>query len=326
VGVQRLDPRAEPRGPHRANSRSSTTGRNKFLALGFFDPESPIRVRILHAGKPVTLDTAWWRARLATAMAKRTPEAIGPDTDGYRLINGESDGWPGLVLDRYAGTLALKLYAAAWLPRLGEISALIREALSPEHLILRLSRNIQDAARDLGLEDGVEITEAGQPASKPAGQNLSPTGSLAHSPAASVIFRESGLRFEAEVVRGQKTGFFLDQRDNRRLVETLAHGAEVLNAFSFCRRLQPVRRARGREERHRSRHLAARAGVGQTQLRAERLAAGVATAAHEQIQGTPSLGSRTPNARFRPDDPGPALARETRGGAGGRNSSLRPAQ
>lgn len=192
---------------------------DKFLAVGLFDPGSPIRVRILHSGKPVTIDAAWWRARFDAAVARRTPEAIGPDTDGYRLINGESDGWPGLVLDRYADTLVLKLYSPVWLPRVAELTSMIQAALRPARLVLRLSRNSQDAARLIGLEDGSEL--GGTP----------PAGEAASDPI--VVFRESGLRFEADVVRGQKTGFFLDQRDNRRMVGTLAAGAEVLNAFSF---------------------------------------------------------------------------------------------
>lgn len=188
---------------------------DKFLAIGLFDRASPIRVRVLHSGKPVTLEAAWWRARLHDSVARRTPEAIGPDTDGYRLINGESDGWPGLVLDRYADTFVLKLYTAAWLSRVAEIAELICTALQPAQLILRLSRNSQDAAHLLNLEDGTALI-------KPA-----------DSPTCPVVFHESGLRFEADVARGQKTGFFLDQRDNRRMVESLAAGADVLNAFSF---------------------------------------------------------------------------------------------
>ncbi len=243
---------------------------DKFLALGFFDPDSPIRVRILHAGKPVTLDTAWWRARLTTAVAKRTPETIGPDTDGYRLINGESDGWPGLVLDRYAGTLVLKLYSAAWLPRLGEISTLIREALSPEHLILRLSRNIQDLAREQGWVDGCEITVAGRP-----DQATVPT----------VIFRESGLSFEAEVVQGQKTGFFLDQRDNRRLVETLTQGGDVLNAFSFSGGFS-LYAARGGAKSVTDLDISLHAlESAKRNFALNQSVPGIAAATHEQIQG-----------------------------------------
>ncbi len=64
-------------------------------------------------------------------------------TTGYRLIHGESDGWPGLVLDKYDSTLVLKIYTAAWLPRLDEILALFKEKIPCERIVLRLSRNIQ---------------------------------------------------------------------------------------------------------------------------------------------------------------------------------------
>jgi 23S rRNA (cytosine1962-C5)-methyltransferase len=188
--------------------------RDKFLAAGLFDPDSPIRVRVLHAGKPLALDAAWWTARLDAAVQRRAG-LFDARTTGYRLINGESDGWPGLVLDRYGDTLVLKLYTAAWLTRLDDITALFHERLQPERIVLRLSRNIQRAAEhfDRGRHDGEmlcgpAVTEA-------------------------VIFSENGIRFEADVLRGQKTGFFLDQRENRREVGELARGREVLNAFSF---------------------------------------------------------------------------------------------
>jgi 23S rRNA (cytosine1962-C5)-methyltransferase len=113
-----------------ASNRAGETGelaviydrKDRFLAVGLFDPDSPIRVRILHAGKPRTIDAAWWRARLEQALARRAG-LFDAQTTGYRLIHGESDGWPGLVLDRYDTTLVLKLYTAAWLPRLEETLA-----------------------------------------------------------------------------------------------------------------------------------------------------------------------------------------------------------
>lgn len=187
--------------------------KDTFLAVGLFDPDSPIRVRVLHAGKPQAIDAAWWSARLAQAVERRRG-ILDAQTNGCRLINGESDGWPGLVLDRYGQTLVLKLYTAAWLPRFAEISELIRAQLKPERLVLRLSRNIQAQAREqISAADGDIIF-----------------GEKLDSP---VVFLESGLRFEADVCHGQKTGFFLDQRENRRAVEKLAAGRTVLNAFSF---------------------------------------------------------------------------------------------
>jgi 23S rRNA (cytosine1962-C5)-methyltransferase len=195
--------------------------RDRFLAIGLFDPESPLRVRVLHAGKPVTLDDAWWRRRLRGTLDRRAG-LFDDQTTGHRWIHGENDGWPGLVLDRYETTLVLKLYTAAWLPRLGEVAAWVRAELKPERLVLRMSRNIQDAARQrFGLEDGAAL----DPTGGEVGQTLTSVEI--------VEFVESGLRFEANVVRGQKTGFFLDQRENRRRVEQLAGGRDVLNAFSF---------------------------------------------------------------------------------------------
>jgi 23S rRNA (cytosine1962-C5)-methyltransferase len=184
---------------------------DEFLAAGLFDPDSPIRVRILHLGKPQLMDRDWWRRRLEQAQSRRAGLFDG-QTTGYRCINGESDSWPGLVLDRYDTTLALKLYTAAWLPRLPEVVELL--AAAENRIVLRLSRNIAHAARaQFGYQDGQALH-----------------GAALDGP---VVFHESGLRFEADVLRGQKTGFFLDQRENRRIVESLAGGRRVLNLFSY---------------------------------------------------------------------------------------------
>jgi 23S rRNA (cytosine1962-C5)-methyltransferase len=187
--------------------------KDEFLALGLFDPDSPIRVRVLHAGKPETIDRRWWSARLAQTVERRR-RWFDAQTTGYRLIHGESDGWPGLVLDGYGSTLVLKLYTSAWLPRLPEIAEIIQAQLQPERLVLRLSRNVGRAGPEAGAPNDGEMLQ-GSPPDGP------------------VIFLETGLRFEADVLRGQKTGFFLDQRENRRNVERLGRGRRVLNAFSF---------------------------------------------------------------------------------------------
>lgn len=208
----------------REQNRDGTVGelaviydrKDAFLAVGLFDPDSPIRVRILHAGKPQAVDAAFWATKLTQAIERRRG-LFDEQTNGYRLISGESDGWPGLVLDRYDKTLALKLYTAAWLPGFQEIANLIHTQLKPEHLVLRLSRNIQKAAQEMiSREDGEIIF-----------------GDPEVSGEAHPTFLESGIRFEADVCHGQKTGFFLDQRENRRAVESLAGGRSVLNAFSF---------------------------------------------------------------------------------------------
>lgn len=185
---------------------------DRFLAVGLLDPDSPIRVRILHCGKPQAIDRDWWVGRLRDSLRRRAEILEDDATTGLRLVNGDSEGFPGLIIDRYADTLVVKLYTAAWLPRWNEMENLIREVLAPRHLVLRLSRHIQSVARgQWGLEEGF-LGEAG--------------GEV-------VVFRENGLRFESAVLRGQKTGFFLDQRDNRKRVGELAAGRRVLNVFSF---------------------------------------------------------------------------------------------
>ena len=186
--------------------------KNAFLAIGLYDPESPIRLRVLHAGKPKSINQDWWRVHWNEALVRRQG-LFDERTTGYRCINGESDGWPGLVLDRYGDTWVLKIYTAAWLPRLADVVGLFRESFPSRGLVLRLSRNIQTAATKANVVDGQAL----------AGD----------APVEPVVFCESGIKFEADVVRGQKTGFFLDQRENRREGERLSAGRAVLNAFSF---------------------------------------------------------------------------------------------
>ncbi|HEY6225762.1 MAG TPA: class I SAM-dependent rRNA methyltransferase, partial [Verrucomicrobiae bacterium] len=173
---------------------------DKFLAVGFYDPDSPIRVRILHVGKPIKIDAAFWKSRIDAALAKRAA-LFDENTTGYRCIHGENDGLPGLVLDRYDETLVLKIYTSAWRHRIDDIIPLLKSL----NIVLRTSRN-------LNLPDSKILH----------GEINGP-----------VQFLENGLRFEADVLRGQKTGFFLDQRENRKIVGTLARDRDVLNAFSF---------------------------------------------------------------------------------------------
>ena len=185
--------------------------RNKFLAVGLYDPASPIRVRVLHHGTPAAIDRSWYIRKLAAAAKIREPlEAQG--TTGYRLVHGANDGLPGLVIDRYNTTLVLKLYTAAWLPHLTRLLDAIGEALPARRVVLRLSRMVQAQALP-GVCDGDVLV--GPTITQP------------------VMFEENGLRFEVDPIHGQKTGFFLDQRDNRARVETLCRGASVLDTFAY---------------------------------------------------------------------------------------------
>ncbi len=136
---------------------------------------------MLHVGKPQKLNRAWWRQHF-TATLDRRHNLFDSQTTGYRLCTGENDRWPGLVLDRYDSTLVLKIYTTAWIPRLEEIVDIVGEQVPSERIILRLSRNIQDKS--------APFTEGQIVRGKPL---LDP-----------VIFLESGIRFEVDVVRGQK--------------------------------------------------------------------------------------------------------------------------
>lgn len=204
----------------RESNREGVTGdlaviydrQDRFLAIGLFDAESPIRLRVLQTLSREPIAEAWWKARLQAASDRRK-NLFDASTTGYRCANGENDGLPGLVIDRYDRTLVLKAYTASWLPHLGMLIPLIAEVFPGDRLIFRTSRNIQSAALKAGFREGSALRGA--------------------EGVETVTFLEHGIRFESEVVKGQKTGFFLDQRENRQWIETVSRGRRVLNAFSF---------------------------------------------------------------------------------------------
>ncbi len=187
--------------------------KRKFLAIGLYDPTSPLRVRILQKGKPAPIDGDWFQEKIKTAVEIRAP-LKKQDTNGYRLINGENDGLPGLIIDRYDKTLVIKLYTPAWVPHLKELFLALVQIQPFERLILRLSRSLSKQPKYLyGLTNGMTIT----------GQ----------TPESLLLFKENGLIFECDPINGQKTGFFLDQRENRARVRELSKNKSVLNVFSY---------------------------------------------------------------------------------------------
>jgi len=184
-----------------------------FAAIGLWDPGSPIRVRILHAGKPLTIDDRYWAGVVDAAVATRQPLA-GTNTTGYRVLFGENDGVGALIADRYADTLVIKVYSVAWYPHLRPVIAELAAMDGIDRIVLRLSRNVAEAPQTvaLGLVDGMVL--------------------LGPEVTGPVLFLENGLTFEADVLHGQKTGHFLDQRDNRQWIRSEADGASVLDVFS----------------------------------------------------------------------------------------------
>ncbi len=187
--------------------------KNKFLALGLWDPLSPIRIRLLHYQQPVYLDQTWFSNKIKLSISKRS--SIDQNTTtGYRLIHGENDGLPGLIVDRYNEILVIKIYSLAWAPHLEMVINSLQEIIPYKSIVLRLSRKIESEMKErYQLTDGLILD-----------------GDEFPNP---VLFKENKLIFEANPVFGHKTGFYLDQRDNRARVLRLANGKDVLNVFSY---------------------------------------------------------------------------------------------
>lgn len=198
--------------------------KQKFAGAGLYDPFSPVRVKVLSNSSSLPKIGTELFAYLAGEALERRKEGFEKtfSTDAFRLLNGESDGFPGLVADRYNTALVLKIYSAAWLPHAGNIASIFFQRLPElDKLVIRLSRELGKLQeKDLyTLSDGkLYTTESMEATSGWDGK---------------ILFRENGLCFEADLVRGQKTGFFLDQRENRKEVGLLAKNAEVLNVFSY---------------------------------------------------------------------------------------------
>ena len=175
------------------------------------------------AGAP---DGALFRERFTAARALRA-QILPPETTGYRAVNSEGDLCPGVLLDVYGETAVLELTTAGTEAWRAELEAAVREVFAPGRLIVRES----GTARDRGGRPSPRPSPAGRggsadPSPPGGGRGQGEGGDL-------VPFLENGLRFLADLASGQKTGFFLDQRDNRSRLRALARGRTVLNLFSY---------------------------------------------------------------------------------------------
>lgn len=180
--------------------------RGRFLGQALYSPASEIRLRLLTRDR-APVDGAWWRARIAGALARRD----GIAANAYRVVHGEGDGLPSLVIDRYGPYAVAQLLSAGLESVRGDVLAAIHDVLAPEGLLLR-----NDAAvrRHEGLPLLVEPISGTVPET--------------------VEVEEHGIRWLAAPHAGQKTGAFLDQRENRRLVaeHTRAEG-RALDCFTY---------------------------------------------------------------------------------------------
>lgn len=236
---------------------------DRFLAVGLYDPGSPIRVRVLQHQTPAPIDEAWFGERLRRAWQRREP-LLQQRTTGFRVVHGPNDGLPGLVADRYGESVVVKLYTAAWVPYLETLLPLLSEILAPQRVVLRLSRAVQQDASHTARD-----------------------GTLLHGTALDgpVAFLENGLRFEADLIHGHKTGFFLDQRDNRARVEGLSGGKRVLNVFAYTGGFS-VYSARGGAREVTSLDISGPAlRAAERNLKLNESEAGTASVPHRALQG-----------------------------------------
>lgn len=185
--------------------------KDSVFAIGLFDPDSPIRIKVLSA-EPAQVNRAYFKTKIQEAFALRK-KLLLTDTDSYRLIYGESDGFPGLITDVYADVLVVKLYSRIWYPYLPDILPLLLDVSQANTLVLRLSRLLEK-------------------------NPLEPytNGKVLHGKLNSEVvhFKEHGIQFSANVIHGHKTGYFLDHRENRRRVGKMSKGKRVLDVFSYA--------------------------------------------------------------------------------------------
>jgi 23S rRNA (cytosine1962-C5)-methyltransferase len=206
-----------PRGLASGASVELADEEGAFLARGLWDAGSPIAVRVFdrargdEGGEPQAprraLDAAALGALALAAVARRDGR-FDAETTAYRLCNGEGDRVPGLVLDRYGDVAVLRLDTEAWAPHLEGVVAALRGPLAGR------------GVRSIGLRVAGEE------------KKLRPLDGL--QPPDRLLVRERSMAMEVDLGHGQKTGAFLDQRENRARVRALARGRRVLNLFSYA--------------------------------------------------------------------------------------------
>jgi len=195
----------EPSGPAGAVAVRDRTGRP--LGWALWSPASEISLRLIDRDPKATIDTHWWRARLERAIARRAD--VAKTSNAYRLVHGEGDGCPSLICDRYDRWLVVQLMSAGVEAFRGEIVEALQSLVEPDGILARNDVPLRTKER---LPVGVELL----------------TGEVPQH----IEVHEHGVRFLAAPWHGQKTGAFLDQRDNRVLAGSVARG-RALDCFSY---------------------------------------------------------------------------------------------
>ena len=187
------------------------SARGEFLARGYLNRRSQIVVRCLTWSEDEGIDLSFWKRRLQQSIARRQNLLQAETTDSCRLVHAESDLLPGLVVDTYGGYVVIQALTLGIERRKAEIVQLLVELLQPLGIYERSDVEVREK-EGLSLKTGLLW---GQP------------------PPPSLEIHEYGHRFRADIQHGQKTGFYLDQRDNRSRLTRYASGKTVLNAFAY---------------------------------------------------------------------------------------------
>lgn len=182
----------------------------KFVARGLYNSHSRIRVR-LYSWTAEPLDTGFWKSRIERAVEHRRRLGYDAADGAARLIYSEADGLSGLVVDRYGAYLVVQATALAMQRRVDELLPLLAEASGARGIVVR-------ADRALARLEGLSVDE---------------DRSWGEMPEGPVFINEHGLRYGVDLGVGQKTGFYLDQRENRAAAARYARGARVLDLFCY---------------------------------------------------------------------------------------------
>ena len=180
----------------------------EFLAVAACNPQANIVARVWD-WKKREIDAAYFRERIACAIALRAH--LLPAIDGVRLVHAESDGMPGVVIDRYAGMVVLQLSSAGAVRWRDAIADAVMDLVCPHTIYERSDADVMALE---GLKHSVGVLRGA-------------------APPAQMTVRESGAAFEVDVPHGHKTGFYLDQRANRVRLRELANKRDVLDCFAY---------------------------------------------------------------------------------------------
>ena len=183
-----------------------------FIARGLWNASSRIRIRLYTFVEDEALDETFLRTRIENAVSLRQSLGLYSEKSGCRLINSEGDSLSGIIVDQYGSYLALQVTALAMAERLDVICDSLENILRPRGILLR------GAERGLGKLEGLHLPDSQLRGERPDGP---------------IFVEEHGLRFGVDLTEGQKTGYYLDQRENRQAAAAYAAGRRVLDMFCY---------------------------------------------------------------------------------------------